>query len=79
MVDARPADNAGMSEHSLCPECGSDSLVASGVFEHGTWIHRLTCWTCRDCRSVVAIPEAEGTVADALTSDPTPAGPPHSE
>ncbi len=79
MADARSADDVAMSERNVCPECGSGSLVASGVLEHGTWIHRLTCWTCRDCRSVLAIPEAEGTVADALTSDPAPAGPPRSE
>jgi transcription elongation factor Elf1 len=59
-----------MSELKACPECGSESLVASGVFEHGTWIHRLTCWTCRECRSIVAIPEGPVEVVDDLTGDP---------
>jgi hypothetical protein len=57
-----------MNEHIVCTECGSESLVASGVFEHGTWIHRLTCWTCRDCRSIVAIPEARDRVVDELSA-----------
>jgi ribosomal protein S27AE len=47
-----------MNEQTACPDCGSTSLMASGAFEHGTWILRLTCWTCRECRAVVAIPEA---------------------
>jgi hypothetical protein len=55
-----------MNENSACPECGSKALVASGVFEHGTWILRLTCWTCRDCRSIVAIPESEIGTGDAV-------------
>ncbi len=54
-----------VGEENVCGECGSGSLVASGVFEHGTWIHRLTCWTCLDCRSVLAIPESEATVTIA--------------
>lgn len=52
-------DARDMSQPDACEACGSEDLVASGVFEHGTWIHRLTCWTCRSCRAVVAIPEAE--------------------
>ena len=47
-----------MSKEFVCTECGSDSLVSSGVFEHGTWIQRLTCWTCRDCQTVIAVPES---------------------
>jgi hypothetical protein len=57
--DARLADAAGVTEQIMCIECGSTSLVASGVFEHGTWIHRLTCWTCRDCQTIFAVPEAD--------------------
>jgi ribosomal protein S27AE len=64
------ADDPAMSEQKACPECGSESLVASGVFEHGTWILRLTCWTCKDCRSIVAIPEEPVRVAGDLTGDP---------
>jgi hypothetical protein len=48
-----------MSQSGTCAECGSADLIASGVFEHGTWIHRLTCWTCQDCQAVVAVPEAQ--------------------
>ena len=59
--DARPADAVRVSEQIVCSECGSTSLISSGVFEHGTWIHRLTCWTCRDCRTIFAVPEAEGS------------------
>jgi hypothetical protein len=59
-----------MNEDSACPECGSKALVASGVFEHGTWILRLTCWTCRDCRSVIAVPEAAVRAKDEVDSDP---------
>ncbi len=55
-VDPRLADDPAMTEQSVCTECGSDSLVVSGVLEAGTWIQRLTCWTCKDCRSIVAIP-----------------------
>ena len=51
------ADNRRMSEHNVCGDCGSEDLVAVGVFEHATWIYRLTCWTCRDCRSVLAAAE----------------------
>jgi ribosomal protein S27AE len=50
-----------VSEQIICPECGSGSLVASGVFEHGTWIYRLTCWTCRDCQTIVAFPEGDAS------------------
>jgi hypothetical protein len=57
-----------MNERIVCTECGSESLVASGVFEHGTWIHRLTCWTCQDCRSIVAIPEGRVAVVDDLAA-----------
>jgi hypothetical protein len=64
MDDGWLADAGGMNEYSACPECGSRALVASGVFEHGTWILRLTCWTCRDCRSVVAVPEAAVRLKD---------------
>jgi len=53
-----------VSEPVVCPECGSGSLVASGVYEHGTWIHRLTCWTCRDCLTVVGVAEDEPTPLD---------------
>ena len=58
-----------MSEHDMCIECGSESLVATGVFEHGTWIHRLTCWTCNDCGAVVAVPEAEIEEGDLSRAD----------
>ena len=68
--DGRPADAPGMNEDSACPECGSKALVASGVFEHGTWILRLTCWTCRDCRSVIAVPEAAVRAKDEVDADP---------
>jgi transcription elongation factor Elf1 len=47
-----------MSERTACPECGSGRLVDCSVYEHGTWIHRLTCWTCGDCQTVVAVDEA---------------------
>jgi hypothetical protein len=30
----------------------------------------LTCWTCRDCRSIIAIPEEAVRVVDDLTEDP---------
>jgi hypothetical protein len=67
LVPADPsADVQEVSERIKCTGCGSVDLVASGVFEHGTWTHRLTCWTCRDCQSVVAVREeevaSEGTV-----------------
>jgi transposase-like protein len=61
MRDVHLADTWRMSEQIRCPECGSSNLVASGVYEHGTWIHRLTCWTCRDCQSIVALREGEAT------------------
>jgi hypothetical protein len=64
MVDPQMADGTGMNDNSACPECGSRALVASGVFEHGTWILRLTCWTCRDCRAIVAIPESQVATKD---------------
>jgi transposase-like protein len=51
----------GVSEQIECPDCGSESLVASGVYEHGTWIYRLSCWTCRDCQTIVAFPEGDAT------------------
>jgi hypothetical protein len=54
-----------VSEQIVCPECGSGSLVACGVYEHGTWIYRLTCWTCRECQTIVAVP-----VGEAATPDP---------
>jgi transcription elongation factor Elf1 len=47
-----------MTDQIVCPECGSSSLVACGVYEHGTWQYRLSCWTCRDCRAVVGVAEA---------------------
>jgi hypothetical protein len=72
MDDAWLADAVGMNEHSACPECGSQALVASGVFEHGTWILRLTCWTCRDCRSIVAIPESQIPATDDVAADAAP-------
>jgi len=61
-----------MSDHEVCPACGSGSLVASGVFEHGTWIHRLTCWTCSDCRTIVAIPEPTTEEATRLEVEDSP-------
>ncbi len=69
-MGASAADDPGMSEHNVCPECGSESLVASGVLEHGTWVRKLTCWTCRDCRAIIAIPEEQVRVVDDLTEDP---------
>lgn len=61
MDDTRLADAAAMSDENgdICTECGSDSIVASGVLEQGTWIQRLTCWTCKECRSVVLMPQNE--------------------
>jgi ribosomal protein S27AE len=59
--DAQLPDARDVTEQIVCPECGSGSLVASGVYEHGTWVYRLTCWTCRDCQTVVAFPEGEAT------------------
>jgi hypothetical protein len=57
-------------EQNQCPECGSGELVASGVYEHGTWIHRLVCWTCNDCQAIVAIREGAAAQLDAgSTSD----------
>jgi hypothetical protein len=53
----RVTDARRVSEQMVCSECGSDQLVASGVFEHGTWIQRLTCWTCLDCQTIVAVAE----------------------
>jgi hypothetical protein len=61
-----------MTDHEVCPACGSESLVASGVFEHGTWIHRLTCWTCSDCRTIVAIPEMTTEEATKLEAEDSP-------
>jgi hypothetical protein len=46
-------------------------MQASGVFEHGTWIHRLTCWTCRDCQAIVAVRETD-ILASAETAPPLP-------
>jgi len=63
--DTRLADAGRVSEQVVCLECGSASLVSSGVFEHGTWTHRLTCWTCRDCRTVFTVPAAEALGLDA--------------
>jgi len=63
--DTRLADAGRVSEQMVCSECGSASLISSGVFEHGTWIHRLTCWTCRDCRTIFAVAEAETSGLDA--------------
>ena len=54
----------GVSEQIVCPECGSGSLVAAGVYEHGTWLYRLTCWSCPDCQSVVAAPEGKARGLD---------------
>jgi hypothetical protein len=59
-----------MSEHNVCGDCGSEDLVAVGVFEHAKWIYRLTCWTCRDCRTVVAAAE-EDTRVVGVTQEPT--------
>jgi hypothetical protein len=63
--DVQLADAWPVSEQMGCPECGSRSLVASGVYEHGTWIYRLTCWTCRDCQTIVAFRESEAAALDA--------------
>jgi hypothetical protein len=63
--DAHLADAGRVSEQVVCFECGSASLVSSGVFEHGTWTHRLTCWTCRDCRTVFTVPAAGALGLDA--------------
>jgi hypothetical protein len=60
-----------VSDQIVCSECGSTSLVASGVFEHGTWIQRLTCWTCRDCQAVVAVPESD----IRMTAETAPSSP----
>jgi len=62
--DPRPTDAGRVSEQIVCSECGSASVISSGVFEHGTWIHRLTCWTCRDCRTIFAVPGAEASGLD---------------
>jgi hypothetical protein len=62
--DGQPPDAGRVSEQMICPECGSGALVASGVYEHGTWIYRLTCWTCRDCQTIVAVPVEGGTAPD---------------
>jgi hypothetical protein len=56
--EAVVSDGRRMSDHVVCPECGSSSLIACGVYEHGTWQYRLSCWTCRDCRAVVGVAEA---------------------
>lgn len=66
MVDTRMADGVAMSEHNVCTECGSGSLVVSGVLEQGTWVHRMTCWTCRDCRAIVVIPDERVEIMDGL-------------
>src|SRR3954466_8947455 len=63
--DAHVADARRVSEQIVCSECGSGSLTSSGVFEHGTWIHRLTCWTCRDCRTIFTVPGSEASELDA--------------
>jgi len=63
--DARLADAGRVSEPIVCSECGSASLISTGVLEHGTWIHRLTCWTCRECRTIFTVPEAEASGLDA--------------
>jgi hypothetical protein len=62
--DPRSTDAGRVSEQIVCSECGSASVISSGVFEHGTWIHRLTCWTCRDCRTIFAVPGAEASGLD---------------
>jgi hypothetical protein len=67
--DDRQADAGRVSEEIVCSECGSNQLVASGVFEHGTWIHRLTCWTCLDCQTIVAVAEPDAlATAEAAPS-----------
>jgi hypothetical protein len=68
--DARLADVAGVDEQIVCSECGSASLISTGVFEHGTWIERLTCWTCRDCRTIFTVPEGGRSGADADVTPP---------
>jgi len=73
--DAHLADAGRVSEQVVCLECGSASLVSSGVFEHGTWTHRLTCWTCRDCRTVFTVPAAEALGLDAEDVIARPVGP----
>ena len=70
--DARPADAGHVSEQIVCSECGSASLISSGVFEHGTWIHRLTCWTCRDCRTIFAVPGSDGSGLERLGAPDAP-------
>ena len=79
MDDPRRTDDPGMNEHSACPECGSESLIAAGAFDHGTWTLRLTCWTCRDCRSIVAIPESQIRSRDDLGDAPALPDPARSE
>ena len=37
-------------------------MIESGVFEHGTWIRTLTCWTCLDCKTIVAVAQDLPTV-----------------
>ncbi len=44
-----------MYDPPICPECGSDHMIKSGMFTHGTWVYALTCWTCGNCRAVVAV------------------------
>ncbi len=45
----------GMHDQPICPESGSTALIESGLFTHGTWVHSLTCWTCSQCREIVAV------------------------
>ncbi len=51
------AETMGMSSSPSCQACGSQSMIEFAVFEHGTWVRKLTCWTCTDCRTVVAVPD----------------------
>jgi hypothetical protein len=51
-----------------CPECGSDDLIESGVFTHGTWIRRLTCLTCSECCAIFAVTDDFADVESGSTS-----------
>jgi hypothetical protein len=38
-----------------CSECGSNELVESGTFRHGSWIRELICLTCENCSAIMAM------------------------
>ena len=65
---ASASETSVMSQPSNCQECGSSTWIESGVFEHGTWIRTLTCWTCTQCRTIIAVPE-EASEDVLLTQD----------